>query len=253
MQRIEQPSVQSLLLQMRYGDTLLGTATGFVVHTAHGPALVTNRHVVTGRDQATGEPLSKTAGIPDNLAIWHNRHNALGQWVSKREPLYDDGQPRWREHPTLGAKADLALLPLTDDAECQLYPYDPSSPGPDILVVPSDPVSVVGFPFGMSGGGLFAIWATGFLATEPVADFGDLPVVLVDCRGRQGQSGSPVVAYRSGGSATLANGSMVMGTGAMWKFIGVYSGRVNSESDLGIVWKASAVAELVKSVERSRR
>lgn len=248
MQRIEQPSVQSLFLQMRFGDAVLGTGTGFVVNTAQGPALVTNRHIVTGRDQKTGAPLSKTAGVPDNLVIWHNRHNALGQWLSKREALYSEGQPRWREHPTLGARADLALLLLTDCADCHFYPYDPSAPGQDILVVPSDPVSVIGFPFGMAGGGLFAIWATGFLATEPIANFQDLPTVLIDCRGRQGQSGSPVVAYRSGGSASLTDGSVVVGTGAMWKFIGVYSGRINSESDLGVVWKASAVAELVRSV-----
>jgi hypothetical protein len=42
-----------------------------------------------------------------------------------------------------------------------LFPYDPVNTGPAIQVGPSDPVSVVGFPFGIAGGGLFAIWATG--------------------------------------------------------------------------------------------
>lgn len=30
-----------------------------------------------------------------------------------------------------------------------------------------------------------------------------------------------------------------------WRFIGIYSGRINSESDLGLVWKASAIQQLV--------
>lgn len=34
----------------------------------------------------------------------------------------------------------------------------------------------------------------------------------------------------------------------VYKFLGIYSGRINSESDLGIVWKASAIKELVQSI-----
>lgn len=243
------PSVQSLLLQMRFGDTVLGTATGFVANAKAGPVLVTNRHVVTGRHQDTGVPLSSTAGVPDNLAVWHNRLNSLGQWVAKREPLYDTaGAPRWKEHPRLGARADIVCLPLTDLTDVNLYPYDPTNPGANIKVGVSDSLSVIGFPFGMAGGGLFAIWATGSLATEPIADFMDLPTYLIDCRSRQGQSGSPVVAYRSGGAVAMEDGGTNMFAGPVWRFIGVYSGRINPESDLGIVWKASALADLIAAV-----
>jgi hypothetical protein len=171
MPNITQPSVQSLLVQMRFGDVVLGTGTGFIVNSQNRPLLITNRHLATGRHQDTGAPLSKTAGVPDNLVIWHNHLGKLGQWVARREPLYLHELPRWREHPKLGARADIIALPLTELADVQLYPYDLASPGPELQVGPSDLVSVVGFPFGMAGGGLFAIWATGFLATEPIADF----------------------------------------------------------------------------------
>jgi len=248
---IAPPSIQSLLIQMRFGDTILGTATGFVVNTKNGPALVTNRHVVTGRHQDTNVPLSSTAGIPDNLVVWHNQLNRLGRWVAKRESLYMGDVPRWKEHPTLGARADIVCLRLTDLTDVHLYPYDVSNPGPHIRIGPSDLLSVVGFPFGLvgrAGTGLFAIWATGFLAIEPLAEFGELPVLLIDCRSRNGQSGSPVIAYRSGGMVAMSDGSSAAFSGSVSRLVGVYSGRINAESDLGKVWKLSALAELVASV-----
>jgi hypothetical protein len=251
MSTIAPPSVHSLFLQTRFGETILASATGFVVNTRIGPALVTNRHVVTGRHQDTNAPLSPTAGIPNNLIIWHNRHDHLGQWVARCESLYIGGIPRWKEHPTLGARADIVCLPLTDLTDVHLHTYDPSAPGPPIQVGPSDLVSVVGFPFGLGGdvgNGLFAIWATGFLATEPIADFGELPISLIDCRSRPGQSGSPVIAYRGGGPVTLEGGSSATFGLSVWRLIGVYSGRINADSDLGRVWKVSALRELIESV-----
>uniref|UniRef100_UPI0025F98D9E trypsin-like peptidase domain-containing protein n=1 Tax=uncultured Thiodictyon sp. TaxID=1846217 RepID=UPI0025F98D9E len=148
----------------------------------------------------------------------------------------------------LGSKADFVALPLTQLTDVGIYPYDPHNPGPDIQVGPADAVSVVGFPFGITAGGAFGVWATGFLASEPDVNFNELPVVLIDCRSRQGQSGSPVLAYRSGGALAMRDGSSAIFTGPVQKFIGVYSGRINAESDLGIVWKAEAIAELVRTL-----
>ena len=139
-------------------------------------------------------------------------------------------------------------LPLLSLDDVDLHPYDPGNVA-DIRVGPADAVSVIGFPFGIAAGGAFGVWATGFLASEPDIDFADLPIQLVDCRSREGQSGSPVIAYRSGGSTIqTAGGGTVINSGPTWKFIGVYSGRINAESDLGIVWKASAIHELVQSL-----
>jgi hypothetical protein len=135
-------------------------------------------------------------------------------------------------------------LPLTQVEDVHIYPYDLGNPGPDIQVGVADPVSVVGFPFGMAGGGLFAIWATGFQATEPIANFGELPVQLIDCRSRQGQSGSPVISYRNGGLVAMTNGDSVAFAGPVWRLIGMYSGRINAESDLRMVWKVQALREL---------
>ena len=156
--------------------------------------------------------------------------------------------PRWIEHPTLGAKADFVALKLTQLDDVDLHPYDPSNPGPKIHVGPADSVSVIGFPFGQTAGGAFGVWATGFLASEPIVEFAKLPIQLIDCRTRPGQSGSPVIAYRAGGAVAMDDGSSAMFAGPVDRFIGVYSGRINNESDLGIVWKASAIAELIATL-----
>lgn len=248
MTNIAQPSVQSLLIEMQFNGTALSTGTAFVVQAPSGPHLITNRHNVTGRRQDNGAPLSPTGGVPGQVVVLHNRDGHLGHWVPRVEQLYQGDKPLWKEHPTLGAKADFVALPLTDLNDVALYHYDAANTGPDILVGPADTVSVIGFPFGMTAGGVFGVWATGFLASEPEVDFNDLPVVLIDCRSRQGQSGSPVIAYRSGGGVAMKNGGQAMFGGAVWKFIGIYSGRINQESDLGIVWKASAINELVSSL-----
>lgn len=100
----------------------------------------------------------------------------------------------------------------------------------------------------MTAGGVFGVWATGFFASESEVDFNNLPIILIDCRSRQGQSGSPVIAYRSGGMVAMADGGSAAFGGPVWRFIGIYSGRINAESDLGIVWKASAIAQLVSSL-----
>jgi hypothetical protein len=155
--------------------------------------------------------------------------------------------PRWIEHPHLGDRADIAALPLSDLDDVEIIPYDLAG-APALMYRPSDAVSVVGFPFGTQAGGSLAVWATGFVASEPQVDFNELPIFLVDCRTRKGQSGSAVIVHRNGGWITMEDGQPKMLQTPATRFIGVYSGRINEKSDLGMVWKAGAVAELVNSV-----
>lgn len=247
MKMIAQPSVQSLLIEMRFNGQLLSTGTGFVALSGKGkPFLVTNRHNVTGRHQETQAPLSTTAGIPNEIGILHNSQVGIGQWISKFQPILDEsGAPLWFEHPVLRHNADFVALPLQDLAGVQIYAYDVQNPGAPIALGPSETISVVGFPFGLTAGGAFAVWATGFLASEPEVDYSNLPIQLIDCRSRPGQSGSPVIAYRAGGAYSTTNGGTVMNNVPVQRLIGIYSGRINSESDLGIVWKVSSIAELL--------
>lgn len=246
--QIQYPSTQSLRIEMRFHEQVLSVGTAFVVQSAAGALLVTNRHNVTGRHQDDGKPLSGTGGVPDNIVVWYHSAAQLGQWIGVSHPLYSPADvPLWKEHPTLGARADFVALPLPHLADVQLFPYDPSKPGADILVGPTESVSVVGFPLDIRVGGFVPVWATGFIASEPALNVDDLPVFLIDSRTRQGQSGSPVIAFRTG-AATNASGMLSVGEGPAVRFLGIYSGRVHRDSDLGKVWKASAIAELVQSM-----
>lgn len=243
--RISKPSHQSLYIEMRANGHTIARGTAFVASSSSGRNfLLTNRHNVTGRHQETGEILcKKTAAVPDSLVVWHNSSAGLGKFIGIDVPLLAGDAPQWIEHPVLRESADFVALPITLCQEVALYPYQPEYLA-HMNIAPAEAVSVVGFPFGERTGASFAVWATGFVATEPEIDHGDRPVFLIDCRSRKGQSGSPVIQYHSGGGViTHENGTEVVSP--ISRLLGIYSGRINDESDLGVVWKAYAIAELL--------
>lgn len=244
---ILQPSVMSLLLQMRAGGQVISTGTGFVMDSPAGPVLITNWHNLSGRRPDNGASLSNSGAVPDEVVVFHNK-GSVGTWTQRLEPLYrPGGAPRWIEHPKHGKAVDVVALPLTSLDEVSLFPY-PADGGPDVAWGPAEPISVVGFPFGLTAGGCLAIWATGFVASEPDLNFNGLPCFLIDCRARPGQSGSAVIALRDGSAIRRRDGSVSMMSGSIWPLLGVYSGRINEQSDLGIVWKVEAIQEILTAI-----
>jgi hypothetical protein len=254
---VETPTVRSLFIEMRFGETVLSTGTAALIakNATSRCAVITNRHNVTGRHQETGACLSKTSGIPDNIVIhFHRSAPHVGEWKAINLPLYrDGGEPYWIEHPVLGSAADVVALNVewANDVICLPYYTDP---GPDrigMLVSPAEPVSVIGFPFGLTTSGKLPVWATGFLAQELSLITESNPVFLIDCRSRQGQSGSPVIAFRTSGYRAIRGGkiSASLSGKEAWEFLGIYSGRVNPESDLGRVWHVSALVPLLESAQ----
>jgi len=245
--------MKSLFIEMCFGETVLAQGTAFLVanNKESHCALITNRHNVTGRNQITGECLSKTCGIPDNIVIYfHKNAEHNGEWLPVRLPLYrDDGSPYWFEHSILGKEADVVALNLRWGNDVWKMPYylETKLDRCDMIIGPAEPVSVIGFPFGQTSVGRFPVWATGFLAQELSLVTPEHPTFMIDCRTRQGQSGSPVIAYRVG-THRVRNGdkvSSVLSPTPIWEFLGIYSGRVNSESDLGRVWHVNAIANIL--------
>ncbi len=250
MANIQIQSVKSLYLESMFNGQKLSNATGFITSTNSGHFLITNRHVVTGRNQNTDKCLSRNAAIPNKLAIFHNKKDHLGQWVKHIEPLVDANDNKlWFEHPTLGKSADIVALKLTQHGDVEFIGYDLGVNDPKIAYQVTDKVSVVGFPFGIKTADGLAVWATGTIATEPEIDHENSPIFLIDCRSREGQSGSPVLAYRSASETVwLENNSMIANGQPMCRFLGIYCGRVNKDSDLGVVWKSKALIKLIESV-----
>ncbi|MCH6161579.1 trypsin-like peptidase domain-containing protein [Streptomyces marispadix] len=246
-------SVASLLLTPLVETKPLGTATGFVLTHDAKNYLITNWHVVAGRNRLTGQPIHNSAATPDSITIrcLENRGRRasyvdVARWVDVSEELLDEeGMPLWLEHPKFGRRVDVVALPLTPRSNTQLVPYNDQLMNETMRAGVSDWVNILGFPFGVTGGGSLAVWTKGAIATEVDVDFGDLPCFLIDSRTRPGQSGSPVIAYSPGGMTAMANGETVMAQNAMANLLGVYSGRINEKSDLGHVWKTKAVREIL--------
>jgi hypothetical protein len=256
---LEIPTMKSLYVEMRFQETLLSSGTAFLVANDQSShcALITNRHNVTGRHQETGECLDKKhCATPDNILIYfHKTPLDLGEWACIKLPLYkDNGEPWWIEHPRFGASADLVALNLRWGSDVHKMPYylKTNKDRVHLVVRPAETISVIGFPFGLSSTGRFPIWATGFMAQELGIVNPDNQSFLIDCRTRQGQSGSPVIAYRTNTFTVIENDKIstkMSGGSAAWEFLGIYSGRVNPESDLGRVWHVSAIEEVFAAAE----
>ena len=236
-------SAVSRYIRMYFGETLLAHGTCFFVMSEDGPVLVTNRHNFTGRDNLTGKVLHRTGGIPNHAVVtMHGPYE-----VHYHIDLVDHGNPEshaWTEHPTLGAGADIVALPVREmtnivgeinsvSLENDWHRWDVGSE-----------LHVIGYPYGQIGGP-FPIWSKGFIASEPDFDISGLPVFLVDCRSRPGQSGSPVFAHFRAGAVVEHKGQEYQAKEPINYFVGVYSGRLRSDSDLGLVWKRKSVEELV--------
>lgn len=251
-------------------EALVCTATAFFYkRDQNWIYIVTNWHIVTGRD--TQEPkYSKTGAIPTKIEL--KLHRNVGEKMismSQKESflldLNDENgcSARWLEHPKWRHNVDIAIIRIKNEDnffekftcyfldEYQNFErrYDPSV---------MDDVFVIGYPWGLAGGdGVLPLYKRGSVSSDPVVGHKNLPRFLIDCNTTSGMSGSPVICARSGPwhpSGTLSLDS-VMGT--VKNFAGVYSGRLEGTegntkkdsdiivSDIGIVWGKELIEEII--------
>jgi hypothetical protein len=118
-----------------------------------------------------------------------------------------------------------------------------------MIPVVAMPVSIIGFPLGLTGPGVFPIWKTGHIASDPDLDYGGTPSFLIDATTRGGMSGSPVVLRLTGGFEMRKGGFILAGSGISTLFLGVYSGRLNDQSEIGKVWKPQLVSEILAQIK----
>ena len=117
-------------------------------------------------------------------------------------------------------------------------------------------VFVLGFPVGWeplkAEQAAYAVWSRGSVASEPELDWDNLPRFLIDSRTRQGQSGSPVFAFRNyAWKDKDGNTHFPMSPTVEGELIGIYSGRISADSDLGYVWRLDAIRAIIDSVQGS--
>lgn len=237
------------------------SGTGFFWGSDGKVFLITNWHNVTGWDPINERPLCSFGFTPNVLiadfaATLSTERGPELKWESLEIALFDnDGRPCWREHPTHRRKVDVVAIPVPVRPEDlatsplwhdELIPFDPNV---------GDEVFAIGYPFGISGGRTLPIWKRGSIASEPDFDLDDMPKLLVDTATREGMSGSPVIAMSLGSMTFRDRVVPLQNFGTAMTFLGVYSGRVGDASlgaQLGIVWKADAVWDVVaRGVEGS--
>jgi hypothetical protein len=178
----------------------MGSATGFIVAHDSKWYLITNWHVVSGRRQDNGQPLSRHGGTPARINVWHNHLGPANMisWVLTTELLFDSNDsPRWLEHPTFGRRVDAVALPLAITAGVNFIPYELEEKPLVLATDVPDSVNIIGFPYSIAAAGRIAVWIQGSIATDMEIDYDQLPCFLIDSRTRRGQSGSPVLAYKN--------------------------------------------------------
>ena len=235
-----------------FGSAQLGIATGFNWEHESANYLVTNWHVMTGFHPQTQQPVSENGSTPDMLRIWLHTAERLGKWESLDLSLFDNqGRPCWKEHDTFRSNVDVATIRLNIPDKYKVFPINKIA-FDDFRAEIAQDVFIVGFPRGITGAGKFPIWKRGSIASEPDVDIDRVPKLLIDSMTREGMSGSPVIAQYVGIYTENPENPQPfdwIGTGR--KFLGIYSGRLPGqdifEAQLGIVWKASLINEIIES------
>jgi hypothetical protein len=168
--------------------------------------------VVTGLQQGTIDPLWKHPPVYLHVQLYVERPDGSKDYVERELPLYADERrkpPRWYQHAVHGEAADLAALDIGWEAQHgQLVAgqIDVPAVSESFVVGLGERITVVGYPMHLGSQSKRPLWVTGFVASEPE----DQPLrFIIDCRTREGQSGSPVFVYRLPGEyASLADGTM---------------------------------------------
>lgn len=250
-------SQASYFVLPRFNYTSLSSATAFFVIRGGTLFLITNWHVVSGRNSETDECLSPTCAIPNNLLVKLHKKSDFIEFEDFEIRLFDDtGAPLWREHPNHRKNVDVVAVPvslpphlLAMDVEQFIEPMND-----DTKESIADDVFILGYPFGILAGDVFPIWKRATIASEPAVEISGLPKMFVDTASKSGMSGSPVMLFQRR-PVTLTrmspdNLELREFTRHKMKLVGIYSGRIGADdtsmkAQLGIVWKGRVIDEIV--------
>ena len=249
MVTIDQYSLATIPIQLFFNETPLSHATAFIWEHQRRHYLITNWHNVSGRDPNTDRHLSDTAAEPNRMrAFFNTKGGDLGDKHAVWVPLRNGDEIAWLVHPTSKRNVDIVAIQMTGDttSRIEFFPVN-EMPSENMRVSIGMDVFVLGYPFGR-GATALPVWKRGSIASEP-----DLvPQVNrffhVDTASRPGMSGSPVIV-RTFGSYEEEGGGAIISTGAVSKFLGVYSGRLHThdplDAQIGMVWPAVYIDEII--------
>lgn len=246
---------------------VLADATGFIYKRNGKQYLITNLHVVSGRDPCTGKILDIHKAIPELLRSFPSLYEQKTGRIEKISlyldcRLYDQNNiPLWLIHPNYKRGIDIAVLPLDNLNPPVNFWAINDIQSVDTKISVADDVFVVGFPLalGTNENKDFPIWKRASIASEPSINyFNDgRKAFVIDGTTREGMSGSPVFFYSNFTQRSIQDGGMCFGMSPQraFNFLGIYSGRlygrninneiIEKESFLGLVWKKELIDEII--------
>ena len=238
MTEIDAFSLTTVPVQQFANGKPMKSATAFVWKQGPQHYLITNWHVVTGRDARTGE--LETPVRPEMLRCLFNvRVGTFGkqQWdITIRD---DTGCPHWLINPGGGRAIDVVALPIPmtgNEPAMDMYPINTLLSKPLRINIGMD-VFVLGYPFGADPPA-FPVWKRGSIASEPDLVRMTTGYYLIDTASRPGMSGAPVI-LQNWTNDFVAGGIRAINDRPATNLIGVYSGRLTadkSEAQIGMVW-----------------
>ncbi|MDR0291883.1 MAG: serine protease [Elusimicrobium sp.] len=257
---IEDIGYHSFYLESFFNEKRLTNATCFCYKKNEEYYLVTNYHILSGREpnpdmNGLYQPIDKTNGaIPNKIRVWiygweYPLENGLvrtgmGYFFDipilnqHEEPLY-----KFKQFHDNGFY-DVAILPLKNidflSPQPDSFSFGKNRPVPanrslgglaySYNLRPTDDVFILGYPFGqLKPHSYLPIWKRGSVATSLKYS----PYFLVDTATRSGMSGSPVYAISSNEINQLLIAKQVIPNEKPYKakFIGIYSGRIVSPEE----------------------
>lgn len=252
---VNQYSLASYYVELFFNDIKLSNATCFFTKRGDTRYLVTNWHVVSGKDSDTLQCLDKRAAIPNNLHVFLPNSDCIFDDNYVEIALYDeDSNPTWHNIKRNGRIVDIAIIPLNEDFDKFILDIEdaeePFNENKSLSI--ADEIYVIGFPFGKIGGDL-PIWKKASVASEPNVDLNDMPYYFADTATRSGMSGSPVVLYEKR-PVVMVDNQKGKFSKYRTKFVGVYSGRIGAhtanknDAQLGRVWKPEIIDEIIDTI-----
>lgn len=260
MSTINDYSYTSFYVDLMYNDQKITNATCFFSKRRGEVYLITNWHVVSGKNADTGECLDKWARIPDKLRVYMPKLQENEEVCYSSEnymdvQLYDEaGNKLWFEKRVGDRWIDVAVISCKNIDD---YFYLPIEEAEEIFNENTKcfialEIYIIGFPFG-NNYGYMPIWKKASVASEPEVDIEGVPYFFADTATKDGMSGSPVILYEKRFNPVVDKERRL--TLHKTKFIGIYSGRIGAnaftrnDAQLGRVWKERVIQEILDENE----
>ncbi len=163
---IDEYSLSTVPVIQLFNETVLGSATAFVWRHNGQHFLITNWHVVTGRNNESSANLHAQGGRPNKLRLYFNPAEIMLSKHEATQELFLDGNPLWLVHPVHGRAVDVVAIPLPEQPDhLHFRPINEMSSERLQVSVGMD-VFILGYPFGFQLSG-YPVWKRGSIATEP--------------------------------------------------------------------------------------